>query len=263
MPRQEPAAQNGIPTTDWSELRRAGSGDAFSPQALERVLQLYRPLLLDYVRRRWRVDEGRAEDLVQDFIVRRMLEHDLAGRADRTRGRFRSFLLTALSNHVMNCLRDEQKRKLGASMSPDQLEAAQDCHCKDPHQGFEMAWARQVLEQTLSCMRDECIRSARPHLWSLFEARVSCPALSGDPPVPYSQLVKQLAFTDTREAMNALVTAKRMFIRHLEATLEAYAPDQSRSEAMCDLRKILSHFGAGSPGPAVNKDERATGAEPW
>src|SRR5438552_8143302 len=110
-------------TTQWSVVLSAGHSDTLSARAaLERLCQSYWYPLYAYVRRRGYSAED-AEDLTQAFFAR-LLSSDFFAQADRERGRFRSFLLTAL-NHS---LADEwervktQKRGGGQRLIPLQLE---------------------------------------------------------------------------------------------------------------------------------------------
>src|SRR5690348_14939842 len=88
-------------TTQWSVVIAAGQ--ASSPQsaeALEALCEAYWYPLYAYVRRR--VDDvHRAQDLTQEFFAQ-LLERQTVAVAQPERGRFRSFLLTALQNFLSN-----------------------------------------------------------------------------------------------------------------------------------------------------------------
>src|SRR5262245_42682955 len=86
-------------TTHWSVVLAAG--DTASPQsagALEKLCRAYWFPLYAYVRRSGRGPED-AQDLTQAFFEQ-FLEKNVVSRADRQRGRFRTFLLTSLQNFV-------------------------------------------------------------------------------------------------------------------------------------------------------------------
>ena len=88
-------------TTHWSVV--LGAGDAASPQsaeALERLCRAYWLPLYAYVRRRGRDPED-AQDLTQAFF-KHFLENNAVSRADRQRGRFRSFLLICRHPETLN-----------------------------------------------------------------------------------------------------------------------------------------------------------------
>src|SRR5262245_52426241 len=94
-------------TTRWSMIVRAGhdqpSGRA-RRDALEFICKTYWFPAYSYVRSRGHNQQD-AQDLTQEFFAR-LLENDFFDVADKERGRFRSFLLTALRRF----LADEWKR---------------------------------------------------------------------------------------------------------------------------------------------------------
>lgn len=86
-------------TTRWSVVLRAGElGGTDSARALEALCTTYWMPLSAYVRRQG-FGPTDAEDLTQAFFER-VLERNDVGKADRMKGRFRSFLLTALRNFI-------------------------------------------------------------------------------------------------------------------------------------------------------------------
>jgi hypothetical protein len=117
----------------------------------------------------------------------------------------------------------------------------------EPSAAFEVAWARQVLNQSLSAMEAECRSSGRLDVWGVFECRILTPVLEGSPPLGYDELVKRFGFRSPSQASNALITAKRMFERNLRATLGEYARSPTETEEeIREIRRILSRAGAGS-----------------
>src|SRR5688572_10181335 len=103
----DPASQSGesgprdagvFATTHWSIVRLAGdAATSESSAALDRLCRQYWQPLYYFVRRKG-YSEADAKDLVQGFFAR-LLEKGLVGAADQERGRFRTFLLTALDNY--------------------------------------------------------------------------------------------------------------------------------------------------------------------
>src|SRR6187549_3167841 len=88
-------------TTRWSLV--AAAQDAAAPesrQALADLCSAYWYPVYAYVRRRGH-DHHAAQDLTQGFFARLLEKNDLAA-ADETRGRFRSFLLTACQHFLAN-----------------------------------------------------------------------------------------------------------------------------------------------------------------
>src|ERR1035437_8171138 len=100
--RETPRAPAGcFLTTHWSVVLTAGSSDTTRAQtALERLWRAYWFPLYAYVRRRGHSVED-AQDLTQAFFAR-VLEHHWLARADQAKGRFRTFLLTAMERFLAN-----------------------------------------------------------------------------------------------------------------------------------------------------------------
>src|SRR5437773_10289197 len=100
----EPEAQNArssergmFATTNWSSVLAAGAtASPKAAEALENLCRVYWYPLYAYVRRQGH-DAHEAQDLTQAFFAR-LVEKEYVSRARRERGRFRSYLLTAL-NH--------------------------------------------------------------------------------------------------------------------------------------------------------------------
>ena len=127
-------------TTQWSVVLAAAGADTTHAQvALEKLCRTYWYPLYAYARRRGHSAED-AQDLTQAFFAR-LLERHWVGDADRERGRFRTFLLTAMSRFMS----DEwdkvraQKRGGGVSHVPVQLDDAETRYwlrtSRQPHAG--------------------------------------------------------------------------------------------------------------------------------
>jgi DNA-directed RNA polymerase specialized sigma24 family protein len=250
MPNQPhaPPVDARFPTTHWSLVGRAGRRDDDSRrEALSEVLRTYLPAVRAYLTRVRRIPPDRADDVLQAFLTRKVIEEGLLARADPARGRFRAFLIRALDNFYANLVRAEGAK----GRRPDRLVSLESAHdpptSEDPpDRAFDVAWARQVLDAAVEGVRAECAASARPDVWGVFEARVLLPALHDVEPVPYADLVARFGFSSPSQASNVLVTANRMFARALRAVVGAYtlAPDEIELEIQ-DLRQILSGGGAG------------------
>src|SRR5262245_26228805 len=88
-------------TTHWSVvLSAADSVDARGDEALEELCRTYWHPLYSYVRRRGHGPED-AQDLTQAFFEQ-FLEKKTVRKADRNRGKFRTFLLTSLKHFLIH-----------------------------------------------------------------------------------------------------------------------------------------------------------------
>jgi RNA polymerase sigma-70 factor (ECF subfamily) len=99
-------------TTQWSVVLAAG--DPTHPRfrdALSELCSLYWGPVRAYIRRRVG-DEALADDLTQGVFTA-LLERDALAAADRDRGRFRAFLLTATKFHLSDRWDHERAQKRG------------------------------------------------------------------------------------------------------------------------------------------------------
>jgi RNA polymerase sigma factor (sigma-70 family) len=239
-------ASGGFPATQWTLVGDAAlpPGNTAKPQALAKLLERYLPALVQHLMFRFRVDRADADDLVQEFIASRVLEKNILTSADRSRGRFRSFLCASLDRHAMNRLRYQKARKrsplraisLDADNAPpvSQAQPAVD-------RSFDLAWARQVIDQCLRRMRSECEMSQRADIWEIFDCRIRGPILEHAEPVPYEQLTSRLGLVSPIQAANLLITTKRMFQRVLRDVVTEYADSPTCvDEEIVDLFNTLS-----------------------
>ena len=90
-----------FPETAWSLVVSAGElASDQSVQALEKLCCAYWYPVYAYVRRKGH-DEDAARDLTQEFFTR-LVEKNYVASAHHDRGRFRTFLLTAVRRFLLN-----------------------------------------------------------------------------------------------------------------------------------------------------------------
>ena len=172
-------------TTHWSVVRAAGETSSASHAALEQLCRVYWPPLYAYIRRQgYPVHD--AQDLVQGFFAL-LLEKNFVGMADREKGKFRSFLLTAL-NRFLNGERDRTnaaKRGGGKVLiSLDEqtgegllvLEPASD---STPEKEFEKNWAITLLRQALARLREESLAAGKAAVFDQLKPFLEGEARSG------------------------------------------------------------------------------------
>jgi RNA polymerase sigma-70 factor (ECF subfamily) len=236
-----------FPSTGWTIVHKAGSRDG---EALRCLLERYLPALKSRLVVTMGIREAEAEDLLQSFVSCKFLEENLAGQADRSRGRFRTFVLTILDRFVIDQRRQTAAMKRGGGAGPPV--DVNEVDVSDPGAGcpadvFDIEWARQLLGETIHRMEAECRAAGRLDIWDVFQARLLKPILEGQSAVAYEQLAEQHGFRSSTQAANVLTTGKRMFHRILYAVVEEYADTPEEIEAeIDDLLSILSRVGAGS-----------------
>ena len=149
-------------TTHWTLVMDAADSRAEgATQALEQLCQTYWYPLYAYVRRTGRPSDE-ARDLTQEFFSRLLAKKTLKV-ADKNRGKFRTFLLTALKNFLAKEHEKSirQKRGGGAThLSLDFQDAEgrylhEPSHDSAPDRLFEREWAKALLQRVLMRLRDE------------------------------------------------------------------------------------------------------------
>jgi DNA-directed RNA polymerase specialized sigma24 family protein len=248
MSNDSPEDSRGLPLTDWSLVAHAGqSGEQKGLDSLNELLSRYRPALKAHLVLKQKIPPAQADDLIQGFISAKILEGSLVSRANPEKGKFRTILLTALDHYVISMIRRESAKKrspeeglISLDDSPDQLGAV-----PPPPDPFDVAWAHEIIVEALGRVKAECTTSGRSAYWSVFDCRLVAPILDGVEPLPYEQMVEKFGFRSPTEASNALVTAKRMFVRALRAVVAEYASDNDGiDKEIEELRAILSRVGA-------------------
>jgi RNA polymerase sigma-70 factor (ECF subfamily) len=233
-----------FPTTHWSLVGRAGGrAEGSSTQALAEVLRLYMPALRAHLRGPMGIARERAEDLLQGFLADKVLEQNVIAAADPGRGKFRTFLLTALERFVIDTHRYESaaKRKPAARMLDVDLFEQHVAPGHTPSEAFDRAWAGEVLGEVTRRMRAECESTGRPHLWGIFESRMLAPLIDGAEPPSHEQLARDWKLGAADKSANALGTAKKMFTRTFRAVVAEYAADEDEVDAeILELWEIFS-----------------------
>jgi RNA polymerase sigma-70 factor (ECF subfamily) len=198
---EAPKPRECFATTHWTVVVKATASDTtHAGEALEKLCQAYWYPLYAFVRRRGYSMED-AQDLTQDFFAR-VLECQWLARADQSKGRFRTFLLTALERFLANEWDKARalKRGGGHRLIPVQqfdtaetrygVEPADD---RTPEQAFAYRWAVTLLDEVVKRLEDD-FRSKREE--ELFAALKPC--LVGDrASLPYAELAAQLSMSES------------------------------------------------------------------
>ena len=176
-----------FPTTQWSLILNAGAGtEAEARAALESLCRQYWYPIYNFVRRERRTHHE-AEDLTQQFLAR-LLATEAMETAQPERGRFRTFLLTALRNFLTDEWRRSHaaKRGGGQALVSIDLSHAEQRFAEEPmdqnltpDQAFDRAWAVEMLERALSRLREEYESSGRGALFAALSPRIWKPGGGG------------------------------------------------------------------------------------
>lgn len=156
----EPRPQ-GFATTCWSLVAATADGlRNEGRQALEELCTRYWNPLYFWLRRDGCGHED-AQDIVQEFLAE-MIEHHKIDRADPERGRFRTFLLSALKNFRKNTDRARRAQKRGGNLRHLALDfdsvgsqwSNEPFHNQTPDRLFDRKWALQMIERSIEQLEE-------------------------------------------------------------------------------------------------------------
>jgi RNA polymerase sigma-70 factor (ECF subfamily) len=164
-------------TTRWTMVLQAGRLDSpETAEALANLCRIYWYPLYAYVRRQG-FDPPTAEDLTQEFFAK-LLEKNYLGLADRQRGRFRWFLLTAFKCFLANEWDRASAQKRGGGAKPISLDGmtAEERYQVEPadlasaDHLFDRRWALDLLERARVRLREHYQASEKGRRFELLES---------------------------------------------------------------------------------------------
>jgi len=209
--------------------------------ALAELCQTYWAPLYSFVRSRGHTVHD-AQDLTQGFFAY-LLEHKVYARADRQKGRFRSFLLASIKNFLSDAADRERTLKRGGAQDFLPLHEAQVEQAESlfqTHSGrsnedrlFDRSWAEALVAAGLERLSSDYKHQGREQLFNELKIFV---AGGAEPPPTYGELGDRLGITES--TLRSHVT--RLRARYREA-LRAEVRRTVDSEAQVDdeLRELL------------------------
>ncbi|MDA1013187.1 MAG: sigma-70 family RNA polymerase sigma factor [Planctomycetota bacterium] len=164
--------RNRFETTAWSVVLRAQEDASISRPALEELLSRYWTPLYFWLRRSGKTPID-AEDIVQSFFTW-MIEKQIVGYADPNRGRFRRFLLAAMTQFLAKRHQYDSaaKRVPGKPVFSLPQNAAEEYFRlngrddRTPEQEFERNWSLETIRRTWSQLGDEYRAKDKTELFS-------------------------------------------------------------------------------------------------
>lgn len=169
---KERARPELFPRTAWTELCQAArSSESQSFPSIARLCARYRAPLLQYLI--WQSGRERAEDILQDFLVKMANPRFYAALVPE-KGRFRSFLLACLRNHLRDEIDRQQAARRGGGrpvLSLDERDTNGGTACavpvganKEPGEEFDRAWARAVFHRAWTRLEADSRRQGKAAL---------------------------------------------------------------------------------------------------
>jgi RNA polymerase sigma-70 factor (ECF subfamily) len=203
-------------TTHWSVVLSAGRTS--SPQAakaLEQLCNTYWYPLYAFVRRKGHSPHD-AQDLTQSFFAR-LLEKNYVAQADRERGRFRTFLLAALSHFLADEWDKARRLKRGGGREVISFDAgsAEDRYRLEPIDQldaaklYERRWVTTLFDQVLARFEEEHRDSGKGELFDQLKGAL----LAEERGASYAELGARLGLKE--DAVKQAVRRMRRRFREL------------------------------------------------
>jgi len=165
----------------------AGQGQsATSASALESLCRAYWKPIFVFARARL-YSEADAKDLAQHFFYTLIERNDFSG-LNPSKGKFRTFLLTAFTHFLSNERDRAGAGKRGGGkiiVSFDEL-SPEETALQDPASetsavtGFDRQWARSVVKQALDALRDEMNAAGKGHQFTVLKSFLVAESAPGD-----------------------------------------------------------------------------------
>lgn len=230
-----------FPRTRWSlvvscrevrsEIRRG---------AIEELCRAYWKPLYGYARMKGKSRED-AEDLLQGYVAK-ILSNDDFCKADATRGKFRTFLLTGFSNFIRDEWRKETAQRRGGEDAPLSIDADEgeillalpDASGVDPEAAFERNWAATVIDHTLNRVREDLATRGKE---GEFDVLLPFLGMSDEPSYPAAAEALGRTVESTRVAVSRFRSAFQEAIRReIADTLEP------GDDVEVELRALLAAY---------------------
>ncbi len=233
-------------TTHWSLIEDVKKDEEKDNALIGLLLERYWKPVYCYLRRKG-YDNEHAKDLTQGFFHEVVLNRHLVQRADASKGRFRTFVLHALNQYVV----DQQRKEAAQKRIPrDKLAQLDFCDpsvfdetmCElDAEQGFNYAWKAELLNRVLTEIEDTYIKRNMEAHWYVFRDRLLKPVLEDRDAPSLKELCQAHAIKDEITASNMLKTVKRQF----QSTMKKHVRQTVASGEIVEeeLQEIFEFFG--------------------
>ncbi len=226
-------------TTHWSVvIAAADARSTAGRQALATLCETYWSPVYAFICRSGRSPED-AKDLTQAFFAA-LLEKNYVRDANQDRGRFRSFLLTAVRHFLANEYDFAHAQKRGGQVVHVPLESEHEGQLYEhvavdpetPERVYERQWAQTLVNSALARVALKFEGERRRNVFDRLR-----PFVTGDDPVSYGELARGLDMTEgaVRVAVHRLRRQWATTLRELvEETVE------NPGEVADELHYILS-----------------------
>ena len=237
-------ARQAFLTTQWSLIEDIQDGKDQDKALIGFLLKQYWKPVYCYLRHKGYSNE-QAKDLTQGFFHEVVLNRDLVGRADPSRGRFRAFLLHALKQYTnkQNLKEQTQKRLEQKAVSfeiDEEPILPKSLTQTTAEESYHYAWLSSLLEHVLEEVKENCEQQGMDIHWALFNKRVVWPIFGDRTPPSLPELCDAYDIDSVKKASNMIITVKRRFrvalMQHVRNTV------LSQGQASDELEELLQFF---------------------
>ncbi|MHC4744022.1 MAG: RNA polymerase sigma factor [Planctomycetota bacterium] len=232
-------------TTHWSLIDDIQAHEDQDRALIGLLIERYWKPVYFYLRRRGYGNE-KAKDLAQGFFHEIVLNRRLTQRADQSKGRFRSLLLHALKQYLIDVRHKESARKRIPKeklVSLDQFEIDTLPEMAEelaPEESYNYGWLSALLDRILAEVETECAAEGLQTHWKIFHDRIVAPLLRGASPPPLKTICSTYGVENEKKASNMTISVKRRFQtvlkRHVRSTVV------SEGQVGEEVREILQFF---------------------
>jgi RNA polymerase sigma factor (sigma-70 family) len=232
-----------FPNTRWSIVQKASASQpsAETHRALEDICKGYWLPIYAFIRRTG-LRPADAEELTQEFLMR-MVEGDYLSKAERERGKLRSFLLACVKHFLSSQRRSNNRLKRGGGQAPISIDqaVAEHGYAFDPVDDltpdavFERRWAMSLMNQVMESLGQQMeLEGKRP----LFDALLPFTHLEAAP-TSIAEVAAKLGMNEAAVKMAISRLRQRLRDRLRKAVTETLAPGEDLEAEMLHLRSLL------------------------
>jgi hypothetical protein len=232
-------------TTHWSLIEDVNQHQDKDRALIGVLLQRYWKPVYCYVRRRG-YDNEQAKDLTQGFLHEVVLNRHLIERADSAKGRFRTILLHALNQYILDSKRKDMARKripkdkLVSLDITDPAALPRFAQTLDAEQSFNYVWKAELLDRVLAEVKAAYIRQGMETHWQVFHDRLLGPSLDAQDPPSIKALCQRYDIKSAGAASNMVNTVKQRVRRVLkEHVRRTVLSGEMVQEELLEISKFL------------------------
>jgi len=239
-------------TTHWSVIDKIGAdGDTPDQALINELLKKYSKPVYCFLRRKG-YDNEQAKDLTQGFFEEVVLGKELIQRAEQARGRFRTFLLTALEQYLARVHRKQTAQKRIPKDKLLRLEQIEPAELPEPvggltaEQSFNYTWVSELLDKMLAEVEAKCRSQGKTLHWQVFHDEVLQPIMENTRAPSLTEICNKYGIEDERKASNMIITVNRRFHAALKRHLRrSVTRDVEVDEELRELMRMFARKGAG------------------